>query len=77
MFALLYYAEEEHLWTDHGLYQSNPLRIEENYQEIRDNRRDAIEKPSEREEYLCKHMNYFLPSNSGEAYIEYRGFTQM
>lgn len=70
MFALLYYAEEDHLWTDHGLYQSNPLRIEENYQEIRDNRRDAIEKPSEREEYLCKNMNYFLPSNSGEAYIE-------
>lgn len=70
MFALLYYAEEEHLWTDHGLYQSNPLRIEENYQEIRDNRKSAIEKPMEREEFLCKNMNHFLPSNSGEAFIK-------
>jgi phage terminase large subunit-like protein len=69
MFALLYYAEPEHLWDDTGLYQANPLRIEENYNEIRDNRKAAIEKPLEREEYLCKHMNHFLPSNSGEAFI--------
>lgn len=70
MFALLYYAEDEHLWDDIGLEQANPLKIEENFQEIRDNRAKAIEKPAEREEYLCKHMNYFLPSNSGESYIE-------
>lgn len=69
MFALLYYAEEEHLWDDTGLYQANPLRIEENFNEIRDARKTAIEKPAEREEYLCKHMNHFLPTNSGEAYI--------
>lgn len=69
MFALLYYAEEKHLWDDTGLYQANPLRIEENYNEIRDSRKTAIEKPAEREEYLCKHMNHFLPSNSGEAFI--------
>jgi phage terminase large subunit-like protein len=70
MFALLYYAEEEHLWDDTGLFQANPLRIEENYNEIRDNRKNAIEKPMEREEYLCKHMNHFLPSNSGESYVD-------
>ena len=70
MFALLYYAEEDHLWDDIGLYQANPLRIEENYTEIRDNRKTALEKPKEREEYLCKHMNHFLPTNSGEAYVE-------
>ena len=70
LFALLYYAEEEHLWDDIGLMQANPLRIEENYNEIRDNRTKAIEKPKERAEYLCKHMNHFLPSNSGEAYVE-------
>jgi phage terminase large subunit-like protein len=69
MFALLYYAEESELWTEKGLYQANPLRVEENYSEIRDNRKSALEKPSERDEYLCKHMNHFLPSNSGEAYI--------
>lgn len=70
MFALLYYAEKEHLWDDTGLYQANPLRIEDNYNEIRDNRAKALEKPGEREEYLCKHMNYFLPSNSGEEFIK-------
>jgi phage terminase large subunit-like protein len=70
MFSLLYYAEPEHLWDDHGLYQANPLRIKENYDEIRDSRTAAIEKPKEREEYLCKHMNYFLPSSSGEAFID-------
>jgi phage terminase large subunit-like protein len=70
MFALLYYAEEEFLWEDFGMMQANPLRIEENYREIRDNRQKAIEKPLEREEFLCKNMNYFLPSNSGESYID-------
>ena len=30
-FALLYYADSEHLWDDIGMYQANPLRIEENY----------------------------------------------
>jgi phage terminase large subunit-like protein len=69
-FALLYYAENEHLWDDTGLYQANPLRIKENYDEIRDNRTAAIEKPKEREEYLCKHMNYFLPTSSGEAFVD-------
>lgn len=70
MFALLYYAEPDHLWDDIGLYQANPLRIEENYQEIRDKRKKAIEQPSKREEYLCKHMNHFLPSNAGESFID-------
>lgn len=70
LFALLYYAEEDHLWDDTGLYQANPLRIEENYNEIRDNRAKALEKPKEREEYLTKHCNHFLPTNSGEAYID-------
>ena len=69
MFALLYYAEDEYLWEERGLLQANPLRIEENYQEIRDNRKEAIEKPKVRAEYLCKHMNHFMPSNSGEAYV--------
>lgn len=70
LFALLYYAPEEHLWDDIGLRMANPLKVEENYQEIRENRRKALAKPSEREEYLTKNMNFFVPSNSGEAYIE-------
>lgn len=70
LFALVYYATEEHLWDDIGLQMANPLRVEENYEEIRDNRKKALAKPSEREEYLTKNMNYFMPSNSGESYIE-------
>ena len=69
LFALLYYATEEHLWDDIGLEMSNPLRIKENYEEIRRKRSKAISKQNEREEYLTKHMNYFVPSNSGEAFI--------
>lgn len=69
LFALLYYATEDHLWDDIGLQMSNPLRIEQNYEEIRRKRKNAISKPSERQEYLTKHMNYFVPTNSGEAFI--------
>ena len=69
LFALVYYATEEHLWDDIGLQMANPLRIEENYEEIRDNRNQALAKPEERTEYLTKNMNYFVPSNSGEAFV--------
>lgn len=69
LFALIYYADEKNLWNDHGLYMANPLRIEENYEEIRNNRKNALAKPSEREEFLTKHMNYFMPSNSGEEFV--------
>lgn len=69
LFALVYYATEEHLWDDIGLQMANPLRVEENYNEIRDNRRKALAKPDERVEFLTKHMNYFMPSNSGEEFI--------
>ncbi|WMI80913.1 terminase large subunit [Anaerotignum sp. MB30-C6] len=70
-FALLYYAEEEHLWDDTGIYQANPLRIEENYDIVRDNRKKAKLKPQEKLEYITKNMNNFLPSNSGDPYIKF------
>lgn len=71
MFALLYYAEEEHAWDDIGLMQANPLRIEANYQEIRDSRKIALEKPSERTEFLTKHMNIFVNDIKEEPYIPF------
>lgn len=70
LFALVYYSPKEHLWDDIGLQMANPLRIEENYQEIRRDREKALAKPSERTEFLTKHMNYFMPSNSGEEFIQ-------
>ncbi|WP_246213194.1 terminase large subunit [Aminipila butyrica] len=69
LFALLYYAEEGHEWDDIGLQQANPLRIPENYQEIRDNRKAALEKPSERTEFLTKHMNVFVNDVKEDPYI--------
>lgn len=68
-FALLYYADEEHLWDDIGIYQANPLRIEENYNTIREDREKALIQENLVEEYLTKSMNYFMPENSGEAYV--------
>lgn len=70
LFSLIYYADEKNLWTDEGLYMANPLRIPENYKEIQDSRKQALEMPLKRAEYLCKHMNHFLPSMTGEAFIE-------
>lgn len=70
IFALLYYSPKEHLWDDTGLYMANPLRIEENYEEIRACRKRAISIPSERDEYLTKSMNYFMPTNKGLNFIE-------
>lgn len=70
MFALLYYAEEENKWDDTGLYMANPLRIEENYNEIRDNRNTALEKPLEQTEFLTKHMNIFVQNESKCKYLD-------
>ena len=69
LFALVYYATEDHLWDDIGIKMANPLRIEENYEEIKRAREKALAKPSERTEFLTKNMNYFMPSNSGEEFI--------
>lgn len=69
-FALVYYAEEEHLWDDIGIYQANPLRIEENYETIRKDRDIARVKLSTREEYLTKSMNVFVQENKYEAYMD-------
>ena len=71
VFPLLYYAEEDHLWDDTGLYQSNPLRVEENYEIIRKNRSKAMIQDELVTEYLTKEMNVFCPSEEGEAYISH------
>lgn len=70
LFALLYYAPEDHLWDDIGLQMANPLRVPENYYEIKENRKKALAKPQERTEFLTKHMNHFLPTAAGEEFIQ-------
>lgn len=69
-FALLYYADKENLWNDTGMYQASPLRIEENYNVIREERETAKEKPSCKIDYITKDMNNFLQSKAENKYID-------
>ena len=70
LFALLYYATLEEAWTDEGLYKANPLRVEENYNEIKADREIAKIKTSEQEEFLTKNLNIFLQSNELNKYLD-------
>lgn len=69
-FALVYYAEEGYEWDDIGIYQANPLRIEENYETMKKDREVAREKPSAREEFLTKTVNVFVQENKEESYLD-------
>lgn len=69
LFCLLYYCTREEAWTEEGLYKANPLRVEENYHEIRADRETCKVKTSEQAEYLTKNMNIFLETNELNRYI--------
>lgn len=70
MFCLLYYANREEAWEDIGILRANPLRIEENYNEIKADREIAKIKTSEQEEYLTKSLNIFLETNEERKYLD-------
>ena len=71
LFALLYYVKtKEEAWTEEGLYKANPLRVKENYDEIRSDREIAKIKTSEQEELFTKNFNIFLESNEENKYID-------
>jgi phage terminase large subunit-like protein len=69
-FSLIYYAEKEHIYDDIGMMQASPLRIEENYEEVRNNRKLALNKPSALGEYITKDMNVFIQEDKEKAYID-------
>lgn len=69
LFALLYYADKSEKWTDEGLYKANPLRVEENYKEIKADREIAKIKTKEQEEFLTKNLNIFLETNELNKYV--------
>ena len=69
-FALVYYAEKEHFWDDIGLYQANPLRIEENYNTMREDREIALAKPSTKTEFITKTLNNFLDMSQEDGYMD-------
>lgn len=70
LFALLYYCTKEEAWTDEGLYKANPLRVEENYKEIKADRETAKIKTSEQEEFFTKNLNIFLKTNELNKYLD-------
>jgi phage terminase large subunit-like protein len=70
LFCLLYYCTKEEVWTEEGLYKANPLRVEENYKEIREDRETAKIKTSEQAELFTKNFNIFLESNEINKYID-------
>jgi Phage terminase-like protein, large subunit len=69
LFCLLYYCTREEAWTDEGLLKANPLRVKENYDEIRADREIAKIKTSEQKELLTKNFNIFLESNELNKYL--------
>lgn len=70
LFALLYYATLEEAWTDEAIYKANPLRVPENYEEIKADRETAKIKTSEQEEFFTKNLNIFLQSNELNKYLD-------
>lgn len=70
LFCLLYYCSKEEAWTEEGLLKANPLRVEENYAEIRSDREIAKVKISEQEELLTKNFNIFLETNELNKYLD-------
>ena len=69
LFCLLYYAPKEIMWEDKAIYMANPLRVEENYEEIKRDRDIAKIKTTEQEEFLTKNLNIFLETNEEDKYI--------
>lgn len=70
VFSLIYYCDREEVWTEHGLLKANPLRVEENYKEIREDRETAKVKTSEQEELFTKNFNIFLETNELNKYVD-------
>lgn len=69
MFSLIYYAEKEHIWDDTGLLQANPLRIDENYQTMREDRELALVQENLQEEFITKTTNNFVAENELNKYL--------
>lgn len=67
-FALIYYANQDEIWKDSGIYRANPLRIEANYEEIKASREKAKRVESEYEEFLTKSLNIMLETSTKEEH---------
>ncbi|ELC8387925.1 terminase large subunit [Clostridium perfringens] len=69
MFSLIYYAEEEHIWDDTGLLQANPLRVEDNYRTMKEDRALAKIQVNLQEDFITKTCNVFVKENEYNKYV--------
>ena len=67
-FCLIYYANKDEIWEDIGIYRDNPLRIEENYEEIRLFRERAKIVEKDKIEHITKNMNIMLDTATDEEF---------
>lgn len=72
LFSLLYQPSEPKNWfEDKAILETNPLAqiIEENFIDIKKIRDKAIESPSERSNYMTKHLNIFVDGDTTETFV--------
>lgn len=72
LFALLYKPDDIKDWlSDEALLQANPLAIElpENLEQLKKQRKKAMEIPSEETNFKTKHMNIFVDGIESEVYV--------
>ena len=72
VFALLYEPDNRKQWAtnDKIIYHANPLALEipAIMQDLLQKRQQAIEQPSRRENFLCKHLN-IIHQSTAESYV--------
>ncbi|ORT99657.1 putative phage-related terminase [Anaerovibrio sp. JC8] len=72
VFGLLYEPDRTRSWADNDdiLRHSNPLALEiqEVWDDLIKKRKEAVEVPARRENFLCKHCN-IIAQNTAESYI--------
>ena len=72
LFALLYKPDNPEDWlSDEALLQANPLAIDlpENLEQLKKQRKKAMEMPSEQQNFKTKHMNIFVDGDIAEIYV--------
>lgn len=72
LFSLIYKPNNPKEWySDEAILEANPLmqEIEENYNDIKEKRDRAVVTPSERSNYLTKHLNIFIDGDVAEQFV--------
>jgi len=72
LFALLYKPDDPEDWlSDEALLQANPLVFDlpENLEQLKKQRKKAVEIPSEQQNFKTKHMNIFVDGDISEVYV--------